>query len=209
MDRMNLTIDIQANEIGRRRVNLRSSLVVANLITTIMDKFNLDGQFDLRLENAPLALPVEAALDQAGVADGGVLVCAPVLETSVTLDLIKRGARSKLSPLYKRVYVQEERKLVEHDLAWQPAIIGRKDHHDPSKNKLLAVDLEGVEDHPTVSRHHACITEQDGAFFVESINADNPTYLGNTRLKPQVKYPLPAGARVRVGHVTLTFNIVS
>src|SRR5437016_11394626 len=110
MDRMNLTIDIQANEIGPRRVNLRSSLVIANLITTIKDKFNLDGQFELRLENGLQALPVGIALDQAGVADGGGLVCAPVLETSGTLDLIKRGARSKLSPLYKRVYVQEERK---------------------------------------------------------------------------------------------------
>jgi len=209
MDRMNLTIDIQANEIGARRVNLRSSLLVANLITTIKDKFNLDGQFELRLENAAQPLSEEIALDQTGVDEGGKLICAPVLEASGTLDLIKRGSRSKLSPLYKRVYVQEERKLVEHDLAWQPAIIGRKDHDDPSKNKLLAVDLEGAEDHPTVSRHHACITEQNGAFFIESINPDNPTYLGNTRLKPNFKHPLAAGARLRVGRVILTFNIVS
>lgn len=206
---MNLTLDIQASEIGPKRVNVRSSLVVGSLIATVKDKFNLDGQLELRLVDSPSPLPAEISLDQVGITDGGSLVCAPVLEASHTLDIIQRGQRLGLSTNYKRVYLQEERKRVEFDIAWQPCIIGRRNQNDPSQNRLLAVDLEGVEDTPTVSRHHACLTEAGGSFFIESINESNPTYLGNVRLASASKYPVTAGARIRVGRLTLTFSVVS
>ncbi len=48
MDRLNLTLDIRANEVGSKEVNVRSSLVVANLLAEIQDKFNLDGTLELR-----------------------------------------------------------------------------------------------------------------------------------------------------------------
>ena len=35
MDRMTVTLNIRANNIGAKRVNLRSSMVVANLIATV------------------------------------------------------------------------------------------------------------------------------------------------------------------------------
>ena len=78
------------------------------------------------------------------------------------MDAIRRGLRARLSKNFKRVYLQEDRALAEYDLAWQPAVIGRKDHRDPSKNKLLAVDLGDMEEAPSISRHHACITEAGG-----------------------------------------------
>jgi hypothetical protein len=209
MERMNLTLDIRANEIGPKRVNLRSSLVVGSLIATVKDKYNLDGPLELRLPDSPGALPGESSLDQAGVTDGGSLICAPVLEASHTLDVIERGQRLVLGTTYKRVYLQEELKRIEFEIAWQPAIIGRKHQTDPSQNRLLAVDLDGVEATPTVSRHHACLTETGGSFFIESVNENNPTYLGNIRLAPASKYPLTAGDRIRVGRLTLTFGVVS
>lgn len=208
MDRMTLTIDISAQGIGPRRVNLRSNLVVANLVATIKDKFNLDGDFRLRLESSRQPLPPEAELDAAGVTEGAVLICAPVAEATGTLEAIQRGARDRLSKNFKRVYLQEERSLVEYDLAWQPAVLGRRDRRDPSQNRLLAVNLEDAEESSTVSRHHACVTEQAGSFFIESVNEHNPTFLGDARLKPGVKYPLPVGSRIRVGRVTLTFYII-
>src|SRR5690349_18652826 len=64
MDRMNLTLDIRANAIGPKRVNLRSSLLVDNLIATIKDKFNLDGEFELRADNGRQPLPPELELDR-------------------------------------------------------------------------------------------------------------------------------------------------
>jgi hypothetical protein len=209
MDRMTLTIDIRASSIGPKRVNLRSSLVVDNLVATIKDKFNLDGEYELRLDNARQALPQSMELDRAGVTDGAVLLCTRIVESTGTLDDIRRGMRARLSKNFKRVYLLEGHALAEYDLAWQPAVIGRKDNRDPSKNKLLAVDLGDLEEATTVSRHHACITEEGGSFYLESLNEQNPTYLGDTRLRFGVKYPLPVGSRVGVGRVALTFYTIS
>ncbi len=209
MDRMNLTIDIRANSVGPKRVNLRSSLLVDNLVATIKDKFNLDGEYELRLDNARQALPLGVQLDQAGVGEGARLVCTRVVESTGTLDAIRRGVRLRLSKNFKRVYLEEAHALAEYDLAWQPAVIGRKDHSDPSKNKLLAVDLGDLEEATTVSRHHAGITEEGGSFYLESLNEHNPTYLGDMRLRFGVKYPLPVGSRVGIGRVSLTFYTIS
>ena len=75
MDRMNLNLDIQSGSVGVKKVNLRSSLLVDNLIATIKDKFNLDGEFELRMSTtARQALPPGLELDRAGVTDGAVLV---------------------------------------------------------------------------------------------------------------------------------------
>ncbi|MBI5081027.1 MAG: FHA domain-containing protein [Chloroflexi bacterium] len=209
MDRMNVTIDVQANDIGAKRANLRSSLLVGNLIATIRDKFNLDGEFQIRLEDSRQPLTPEAELETSGVTEGSVLICSRVVEASGTLEAIRRGARESLSKKYKRVYLQDERNLSEYDIAWQPAIVGRKEIRDPSKNRLLAVDLEDLEESYTVSRHHACLTEKDGSFFIESINERNATQLGATRLRFGAKYPLPAGSKIRVGRLNLTFYVIS
>ena len=209
MDRMNVTIDIRSGGVGARRVNLRSSLVVGNLIATIQDKFTLDGIFELHLDNARQALPETAELDQAGVKEGSVLVCSRVMIATGTQEAIARGTRLRLSKNFKRVYLQEERELIEFDMVWQPAIIGRRNQRDPSQNKLLVADLGDAEEAPSVSRHHAAITEEGGSFFLESLNEHNPTYLGDTRLRYGVKYPLPVGSRIGIGRLALTFYAVS
>ncbi len=208
MDRMNLTLHIKPNDIGAKRANVRSSLLVGNLITTLKDKFNLDGNFELRLKGKSEALRPDSALDQAGVTEGGELVCTRVIEASGTLDTIAQGVRAPFSKSYTRVFLQEQRTLGEYDLTWQPAILGRKDHRNPANNRLLAVDLEGVEELPTVSRHHACITEQGGAFYIESLQDRNPLYLDGEQVRAYVKHPLPAGTLIQVGRVWLTFQLI-
>lgn len=205
MDRISVTIDIQANNIGQKPANLRSSLVVANLVAHIKDKFNLDGNYVLRLQSDRHELPQDMPLDQTSTREGSVLVFEPVLEETGTLDAIQRGVRNRLSKGFKRVYLQETRFLSEFDLVWQPAIIGRRDTRNPSKNRLLAVDLDELEEDATVSRHHACITEQNGSFFIESINSRNPTFLNDARLRMGVRYPLPPGGRIQVGRMNLLF----
>lgn len=209
MDRLKLTLDIQVNDIGPKQVNVRSSLVVANFIAGIQDKYNLDGTLELHLESVDEPLSLYAPLDQTGITDGSTLVCDRLMEETGTLDAIQRGVSEPFGEEFKRVYLHEQRTLTEYDLVWQPAIVGRKDHRNPFNNKLLAVDLESIEDLPTVSRHHACITLQEGTFFIETIQARNPTYLDETRLKPGIKYPLAAGSTIQVGRVSLTFNIIS
>ncbi len=208
MERLNLTLDIQSNLIGEKRVNVRSSLTAANLIATIQDKFNLDGEFELRLKDSARPLAPGSPLDQAGVAEGGVLVCARVAQATGTVDAIQRGERLAFSRDFKRVWLVENRTLTEFDLAWQPAILGRKDHRNPTNNRLLAADLEGIEELPTVSRHHACLTEKDGQFFLEDIQGRNPVYLDGARVRPGALTPLSAGGIIQVGRVWLTFHLV-
>jgi hypothetical protein len=209
MDRMTLTLHIGPNDIGARRVNVRSSLLVGSLINAFKDKFNLDGNFELRLKGQGQALPEGRALDQAGVTDEGELVCTRLIEASETLDVIARGVRGPFNKGYARVFLQEQRTLSEYDLAWQPAILGRKDQRNPASNRLLAVDLESVEDLPTVSRHHACITESDGTFYLESLQDRNPLYLDGVQLRPFVKHPLAPGAYLQLGRVWLTFQVIT
>lgn len=209
MDRMNLTLDIKTNDIGPRRVNVRASLQVANLVAAIKDKFNLDGNFELRPKGAGQPLPEASPLSEAGLADGGELTCNRVLEASGTLDVIARGQRAPFSKSYSRVFVVEQRTLMEFDLGWQPAILGRRDISHPAHNRLLAVDLADIEELPTVSRHHAAITEQNGAFFIEGLQDRNPLYLDGTPLRPFIKYPLEAGGMIQLGRVWLSFQLIS
>jgi hypothetical protein len=210
MNRMNLTLHFQItdNDIAPRSINVRSSLMVANLIDIVKNKFNLVGNYELRLRDSEQALDPGQGLDQLGVQDGGELACVSIRDVSNTLDLIDRGLRMPFEQSFKRVYLLEQRLLKEYDLLWQPAIIGRRNRQNPHKNRLLAVDLDGFEDLPTVSRHHACITEQDGAFFLESIHLQNPTYLDDVKLQLNVKLPLHAGSTIRVGKVQLIFNLI-
>ncbi|MFV2044827.1 MAG: FHA domain-containing protein [Anaerolineales bacterium] len=208
-DRLTLTIDIKPRNLGAKEINVRSSLLVANFISEIQDKFNLDGTLELHPKGKPEPLLLGEPIQQAGVEDGIVLICERVVEDTGTQDAILRGVREPFDAQFKRVYLAESRTMTEYELAWQPAIVGRKDRRDPSKNRLLAVDLEHIEDLPTVSRHHACITSKGGTFFIEQIQARNPTFLDEARLKLGIKYPLAAGSQLRVGRVSLTFYLTS
>lgn len=208
-DRMNLTIDIRPNSVGPKAVNIRSSLVVANLLAEIQDKFNLDGNLALKMKGQDELLGLALPVIEAGVKEEDTLICTRVQEETGTLEAIERGVREPFDDQFKRVYLEEKRSLTEFDLSWHPAVVGRRDHRDPAKNRLLAVDLGPIEDLPTVSRHHACITLNDGKFFLEQIQARNPTYLDGNRLKEGRKYPLSAGSEIQVGRVSLTFHLIS
>jgi len=209
MERLTLSVTIRPNKIGKKEVNVRSSMTVANFIAAIQDKFNLDGPLELHLKGGGGPLEISEPIEGIGVADGGVLICKRVVEDTGTQDAIQRGIREPFDDQFKKISIVESHTLTEYDLTWQPAIVGRKDHRNPSNNRLLAVDLEGTEDLPTVSRHHACITMQEGTFFIEQIQDHNPTFLDETRLEVGMKYPLAAGSTIRLGRVTLTFYVIS
>lgn len=209
MDRLNFTVDIKPNKIGPKEVNVRSSLQVRNLIAEIQDKFSLDGTLQLHPKGTREPMAWDKALDQSGVEDGAILICELVVEDTGTLDQIEMGVREAIEGDFKRVYLAENQTLTEFDLIWQPAIIGRRDHRNPSNNRLLSVDLEDIEDLPTVSRHHACITARGGKFFIEQIQERNPTFVDGNKLTPNIKSDLPAGSVIQVGRISLTFNILS
>lgn len=207
MGRLNVTVEIQS--VGPKRANIRSTLVVSNLIASIQDKFNLDGRFEVYRKGEKAALDPAAQLEEIGVEEGSVLVCARLREDTGTTDAIRQGVRQRFSKKFRRVYVTEESNRIEYDLLWTPGVIGRKDSSNPSNNRLLAVDLEDAEETPSVSRHHAAITEAGGSFFIESINERNLTILSGQKIRPGTKHPLPAGAVIQVGNLSLTFNLVA
>lgn len=208
MDRLNLTLDIQTNGIGARRVNVRSSLQVATLVATIKDKFNLDGNYSLRIQGSRTSLPGDTALDAMGVPEGAALQVVRIVESTGILDAIARGVRQPFSKRFSRVYLREQRTLAEFDLRWQPAIIGRRDVRNPSNNRLLIADLEDMETLPSVSRHHTAITEQGGSFYIESVQDRNPTLLDGTKMRNSERYPLPPGTLIKVGNIALSFQVI-
>lgn len=208
-DRLNLKVKIEPKKIGTKEINIRGSLLVANLIAEIQDHFSLDGTLALHPEKDDNPLNLNSPINETGIEEGGVLICKQVLTDTGTEAAIARGERIPFPEGFKRIYIEDKRTTMEYDLAWHPAILGRWDHRNPSNNRLLAADLESLEELPTVSRHHVAITLDEGKFFVEQLAARNPTYLDEVQLKPGRKYPLEAGAEIQMGRVTLIFNVLS
>ena len=206
MDRLTLTLEIREGNIKPQRVNVRSNMTAGNLVLIVKDKFNLVDSYELRMRGGA-ALPEDVALDQAGVADGNTLICARLLQTTGTLEAVTRGERKAFSKAFSRVYLREERTRNEYELIWQPAVMGRRDHRNPANNRLLALDLEDLEELPSVSRHHACVTENGGTFFVEALQARNPVYVDGQRIADGVKAPLQAGSTVQIGRLIFEFLI--
>jgi hypothetical protein len=101
MDRRNLTLDIRADNIGPKRVNVRGSLMVGNLIASVKDKFNLDGEFRLNGRGHPNRWRLRRPLDHAGVDDDSTLRARD--RATGTLDAIRGGERHAFSKSFKRV----------------------------------------------------------------------------------------------------------
>lgn len=207
MNRLELTIAIKALNSPPRRVNVRADLPVGSLLTSIKDHFNLVGQFELRMANSRQALDPSKPLVEVGVRPGASLECIALREQSNTPLLIQQGERRKFSQGVGRVFFRDQNSLTEYELKWWPAIIGRVDMADPSRNRLLAVDLHTGDQTNGVSRHHACVTEDGGSFFIEALAENNPVYVEGKKLPPGVRYPLPTGTSLQLGRVSLNFNV--
>jgi hypothetical protein len=208
MARTMLAIQFQTDQLtGEKRINIRGNITAGDLITAIQKQFSLDGLYELKMVGRTLdpALP----LDEQGVADGAQLMfSATELKRSGAAELIARGIRDGFSVQKQRVFVRDEREGAEYDLTWQPSVIGRRDPRDPARNRLLAVDLEEAGDAMSVSRHHACITEEAGGFYFESLSERNPTYVNDAPLRFGVRSVLRAGDRLVAGKTSLTFFII-
>jgi FHA domain len=208
MARTTLAIQFKIDQIkGDKRINIRSNITAGDLITAIQKQFSLDGLYEIKLGNRLLdpALP----LDEQGVADQGrLLFSATEMKRSDTADLIVRGVRQEFSVPKQRVFVSDDREGTEYDIYWQPAVLGRRDPRDAFRNQLVAVDLEEAGDSMSVSRHHACITEAAGQFYVEGLSDRNPTYVNDAPLRFGVKTLLHAGDRILMGRISLTFYVV-
>ena len=206
-DRIFITINLNGD--GRKKLNTRRNVLVQSLIDEIRQRFDFPiGEYALVGKDAKEALDVGRTLAQYAIKDGDELLFRESFkqETSQTLALIQRGIRE---PIHgdSAAFLEEERQGQIFDIIWKPAVIGRMYQRDPSKNKLLAVDLSSIRGSDYVSRHHASITERAGQYFIEGLNERNPTYINDSRIEHQHAHILQPGDRIRVGKVVLIFNL--
>jgi len=202
-------ITIHLNEHDKRRVNLRRNVTLQAFIEEIRRKVEFpQGDYSLFRKGEEEPLDSGRTLAQYGLKNGDELEfkeISPALKSRV-LSAIERGDQVPISDSCG-AYLEEERHGLVFEIKWHPAIIGRMYQTNPSENKLLAVDLSGVDGSEFVSRHHACISENGGQFFIESLNPRNSTFINDQALDYQQEHILQPGDRVRVGKIVLTFNL--
>lgn len=205
MDRVTITIDVPG--VGAKQANVRHSLRVTDLINEVRDRFEFGGtNYTLRRKGTSETLDPTRTLEQHGVAEGEELVFAEAAaEGTGVMDLIDRGQRRAITR-DNQVYLEERRQNLVYEIDWQPAVIGRSDQRNPSRDRLLSVDLSGLRGSEYVSRQHACITEENDQYFIQPLSPRNPTYVNNTPLNPDARIVLQPGDRIRVGKISLVFN---
>jgi hypothetical protein len=207
VERIVLSIQPEGGE--PRRLNVRRNLPVNVLLDEVRSKLDLGpAQLTLRLRGAKEPLDPARTLAQHGLKDGAELVL--VRETgprsTPARQLIDKGQKVPIGEGHL-AYLEEERTGEIFALEWQPAIVGRAVELEPSMNRLLALDLTGLQDSEYVSRHHACITESGGQYALEALNPRNPTYLNEEDIGTGKSRVLQPGDRVRVGKTVLIFNL--
>jgi pSer/pThr/pTyr-binding forkhead associated (FHA) protein len=79
-------------------------------------------------------------------------------------------------------------------------LIGRED-------PAVQIDFDGYQDGKYISHHHAQVTCQAGAYFVEDLNSSNHTWVNGIKLSPGQAEPLHDGDKVRLGKIELVFRV--
>jgi adenylate cyclase len=69
-----------------------------------------------------------------------------------------------------------------------------------------AFECDGVLSHSTVSRQHARLVLSDNILHIEDLDSTNGTAVDGAIVQAGTKPPLPAGARLRIGDIELTFR---
>ena len=69
-----------------------------------------------------------------------------------------------------------------------------------------ADDNDLVVDKPTVSRHHALVTEEGDRWFLEDRGSFNGTFLNGSRIQAGAKVPLRHGDRIGLGAESVVFS---
>lgn len=69
-----------------------------------------------------------------------------------------------------------------------------------------AEDNDLAIDKPTVSRHHAILSEEGDRWFIEDRGSFNGTFLNGMKIQPGVKLPLRHGDRIGLGAESVVFS---
>ncbi len=207
-ERVNVTIVSELFDEPEQEASIRTNLTVRALIEEIRREFNLlEGSYTLKRQGENQPLEPTQTLEQLGVQTGSVLVFERE-RMRLSQQIVRRGGRFFQGITGAEVAVLvEEQTGQEFYIRWQPAIIGRPSAGNPASAEALAVNLGALPDAKTVSRQHAQITEQKGRYYLEGLAKRNPTWLNEQELAHGEKRILRAGDCVRVGKITLRFEL--
>ena len=207
-ERVNVTIVSELFDEPEQEASIRTTLTVRALIEEIRREFNLlEGSYVLKRQGESQPLEPAQTLEQLGVQTGSVLVFERE-RMRLSQQIVRRGGRFFQGITGEQVAVLvEEQTGQEFYIRWQPAIIGRPSTANPASAEALAVNLGALPDAKTVSRQHAQITEQKGRYYLEGLAKRNLTWLNEQELAHGEKRMLRAGDRIRVGKITLRFEL--
>jgi hypothetical protein len=199
-DYLELSFDV-FDQTGQR-AKVRRTLTVDDMVKEILREFDdLDisspEKYALYMKGGQAPLPRASTLVQLDIRTGDEL----------DFRYLSHSGRDLL-PENAQAYLLEDGTRQTYEICWQPALIGRSDT-DPAHNELLAVNLDGYQYGKRVSRRHAQITWKKGQFYLESLAANNPTYLNSSDRPLTDKQPLHTGDRIRLGssQITLIFFV--
>ncbi|MBX3084719.1 MAG: FHA domain-containing protein [Anaerolineae bacterium] len=199
--------------------SVRENLPIRTLISEICKEFELpEGSYTLRQEGGK-ALEPDKTLEQVNVRMGAVLVFSrerrsvrrptQLVAASGAVNLTGAPRSRAMITSSNHALLKDSTTGDVYEIMWQPAIIGRPDANNPASADILAVNLGKNAAAQTVSRQHARITELDGQYFLESMSERNPTYLNDGQVRLGEKRFLAPDDKIRVGTITLVFDIKS
>ncbi|MBI5958536.1 MAG: FHA domain-containing protein [Chloroflexi bacterium] len=210
MDRVTLTITSELfDDNTHQEVSLRKNITIRTLIEETRREFSLvDANYTLRLKDKKEPLGMDQTIDQLGLQTGGELIFDREQRRRLSQQFVMRGGQAFntiINPAQAMLREETSGQVFENKC--QPAIIGRQDAKNPASAGALAVDLSAQPEARTVSRQHAQITEVNGQYFLESIEARNPTLLNDRVLQFGERRPILVGDKVQVGKIVLLFSI--
>lgn len=213
-DYLDVTICIEETQ-QRFKAQVDSRITVHELIMQLYKKDLVKANtghlslYELQLELQQRSKPLdkERTLWQNNVQDGATLVLKKNTQQDDWLNTYIAAGKRYPFGSHALVTLEELRTREVFRLDWQPAIIGRKNTEDPSKNILLAVDLTRFDPNRQISRHQACITRKNNIYYLNPLSRTMPTLLNDKKLGVG-RHELRVGDKIQVGNVVLTFHLI-
>lgn len=178
-------------------VDVLNDVPVKSIVFEIQKEFNLKGSFGIWLKRTKQELDINRTLAEQSIKTGAEL------EFGRKAKRIPAGAAEITGP--KRGFFTLDGANETFAVVWQPALIGRST--DNASATTLAVDLTAIDKSKSVSRQHASISENNGMFTIQRLAEGNPVTVDGGQIGYLSPVSLSHRSVVKIGAVTLTFNI--
>ncbi|MCS6804373.1 MAG: FHA domain-containing protein [Acidobacteriota bacterium] len=127
------------------------------------------------------------------------------IESNPVAPTEPRECRPVDAPPARLVVIRHGQLVREFPLQGSRWLIGR---WDPQRRVFPDVDLDNEDPEATVSRQHACLTYQNGQYFIEDLGSTNGTFINRGhRLIPGRRYLVEDGDEIIVGKTFLKLVI--